>query len=77
MTFTRITFEPGKMGGLACIRGLRITVAAVLRMLASGMAIKEILEEHPDLEPDDIPECLRYAALLAEERVIPLRRTGS
>ena len=77
MNFPRITFEPGKMGGRACIRGLRMTVATVLRMVASGMNTKEILEDHPDLEAEDIAECLRYAAYLADDRVQPLRQTGS
>ena len=77
MQFTRITFEPNKMGGQACIRGLRMTVASVLRMLAGGMTVPEILQDHPDLQAEDIAECLRYAAFLAEERVFPLRRTGS
>jgi len=74
--FPRITFEPGKMGGQACIRGLRFTVASVLRMVAAGMTTREILDDHPDLEAEDIAECLRYAAFLAEDRVISLRPTG-
>lgn len=76
MDFPRVTFEPDKMGGKACIRGLRMTVASVLRMVAGGMTVKEILEEHPDLEAEDIAECLRYAAFLADERVLPLQRTA-
>jgi uncharacterized protein (DUF433 family) len=67
----RITFEPGKLGGKACIRGMRISVSFVLRMLASGMPTQQILREHPDLEPADIDQCLEYAAILAEERVHP------
>jgi uncharacterized protein (DUF433 family) len=54
-----------------------MTVATVLRMVASGMNTKEILEDHPDLEAEDIAECLRYAAYLADDRVQPLRQTGS
>lgn len=76
MDFPRITFEPGKMGGQACIRGMRITVTTVLRMLAGGMKPEEILKDFPYLEPEDIAECLRYAAFLAEERVMPLGRTA-
>lgn len=77
MNFPRITFEPNKMGGQACIRGLRMTVASVLRMVASGMSVDEIVGEHPDLEREDVSECLRYAAFLADDRVLPLRPTGS
>lgn len=59
--FERITVDPNQMGGVPCIRGLRIPVATVLRMLAGGMSEAEILGEYPDLEVEDIRECLRYA----------------
>ena len=61
------------MGGVACVRDLRFPVASVLAMLADGMTAQEILREHPDLEPQDIAECLRYAALAVQERELPLR----
>ncbi len=77
MDFPRITFEAEKMGGKACIRGMRITVATVLKMVAGGMTPAEILQDFPDLEAEDITECLRYAAYLAEEWSYPLQRTGS
>lgn len=77
MHFPRITFEPDKMGGQACIRGMRITVATVLRMVAGGMGNAEILRDYPDLQPEDIAESLRYAAYLAEERHLPLRKAGA
>ncbi len=73
----RITFDPKQMGGQACIRGLRIPVATIVRCVASGMSNKEILEAYPDLDEEDIVESLRYAASLAEDRVIPLTQTGS
>jgi uncharacterized protein (DUF433 family) len=57
-----ITIEPGKRGGKPCIRGLRITVYDVLEMLASGMSQTEILDDFPELEPDDIKACLSFAA---------------
>ncbi len=72
MSFERITFDPGKMGGQACIRGLRIPVATVVRCVASGMSRAEILEAYPELEEEDIAEALRYAASLAEDRIVPL-----
>ena len=72
MKFTRITIEPDKMGGVPCIRGLRIPVATVVGMVANGMTEKDILEAYPDLEPEDIREALFYAAEAVKERQIPL-----
>ena len=57
-----ITIEPGKRGGKPCVRGLRITVYDVLKMLASGMTQAEILKDFPDLTKQDILACLAYAA---------------
>jgi uncharacterized protein (DUF433 family) len=58
----RITLEPGKRGGKPCIRGLRITVYDVLSWLASGMTTQQIIDDFPELEPDDIIACLAFAA---------------
>ncbi len=77
MNKKRITFDPKQMNGQACIRGLRIPVATVVRCVASGMPTKEILEAYPDLEEEDIGAALRYAADLTEDRVIPLTQPGS
>ena len=66
--FERITINPNQMGGVPCIRGLRIPVATVLRMLAGGMSEPEILAGHPDLQVEDIRESLRFAAASAMER---------
>ncbi len=74
MRFERITVEPDKMGGVPCIRGLRIPVATVVGMLAEGMAAEEILADYPDLEAGDIREALEYAAEAVRERELPLRR---
>jgi len=71
MKFTRITIEPDKMGGVPCIRGLRIPVATVIGMVANGMTEKEILDAYPDLEHEDIREALLYAAEAVKERQIP------
>ena len=60
------------MGGLPCIRGLRIPVSRVVDMLADGMTEGEILRELPDLELEDIREALRYAAEAVRERELPL-----
>jgi uncharacterized protein (DUF433 family) len=64
--------EPDKMGGVPCIRGLRIPVATVVGMIAEGMALEEILGAYPDLEAGDVREALEYAAEAVRER--PLRR---
>jgi len=72
--FERITVNPNQMGGVACVRGLRIPVATVLRMLAGGMSQQEILAEYPDLQPEDIRECLRFAAVSAMERELAVPR---
>ena len=72
MTFSRITVDSKKMGGVPCIRGLRIPVATVVGMIADGMAQEEILSSFPDLEPEDIREALRFAAEAVRERELPL-----
>jgi uncharacterized protein (DUF433 family) len=59
---SRITQTPGLCGGRPCIRGLRIRVSDILEMLACGVDAKEILQDFPDLEPDDISACLLFAA---------------
>ena len=72
MKFTRITVDPHQMGGVPCIRGLRIPVATVVGMVADGMSDEEIVVTLPDLEPADIQEALRYAAEAVRERELPL-----
>jgi uncharacterized protein (DUF433 family) len=70
-TFDRITFEPGKMDGRACIRGLRITVGLIVSLVAEGVSWDDILGDYPDLEREDIRQALAYAAWLAREEVVP------
>jgi uncharacterized protein (DUF433 family) len=72
MGFRRITTDPKQMGGVPCIRGLRIPVATVVAMVAEGMPNTEILQVYPDLEMEDIREALRYAAEAVRERELPL-----
>lgn len=72
MTFTRITISPKQMGGVPCIRGLRIPVSTVVGMIADGMTDAEILRSFPDLQLEDIREALRYAAEAVRERELPL-----
>jgi uncharacterized protein (DUF433 family) len=69
--FDRITFDPQVMAGQACIRGMRIPVSLIVSLLANDMQTPEILEEYPDLEPEDIKQALEYASWLASERVFP------
>ena len=72
MKFTRITIDPKQMGGVPCIRGLRIPVATVVAMVADGMSVQEILDAYPDLEPEDVREALLFAAEAVRERQLPL-----
>ena len=71
----RITFEPGKMGGRACIRGKRITVSLIVNLSANGMTAEEIVTAYPYLEVADVRQALHYAAWLAEESVLPIEPT--
>ena len=72
MNSSPITTKPAQMGGVPCIRGLRIPVATVVGMLADGMTAEEVLAALPDLEPADVPEALRYAAEAVRERELHL-----
>jgi uncharacterized protein (DUF433 family) len=72
MEFHRITVDPRQMGGVPCLRRLRIPVATVVGMVADGMSDEDILQAYPDLEREDIREALRYAAAALQERELPL-----
>jgi uncharacterized protein (DUF433 family) len=72
MTFDRITVHAEQMGGVPCIRGLRIPVATIVGMVADGMTREEILAAYPDLQPADVEQALRYAADAVRERELPL-----
>lgn len=72
MMYTRITVDSAMMGGVPCIRGLRIPVATVVGMVADAMSEAEILAAYPDLQLEDIHEALRYAAEAVRERELPL-----
>ncbi len=76
MTFTRITVRPEQMGGVPCIRELRIPVATVVGMTSERMADAELLAAFPDLEAEDISEALEYAAVAVRERELPLAPSG-
>ena len=72
----RITVNPKQMGGVPCIRGLRIPVATVVGMIASGMTAAEVVQELPPLELADVAAALRFAADAVADREIPLQPTA-
>ena len=72
MKFPCITTDPGQMGRVPCLRGLRIPVATVVAMVADGMSQEEILAAYPDLEAEDIRESLYYAAEAVREGSLPV-----
>ena len=72
MEFKRITTNPRQMGGVPCLRGLRIPVATIVALVAEGQSTHEILTLYPDLDADDVREALLFAAEAVRERVLPL-----
>ncbi len=68
----RITTDPEVMGGQPCIRGLRIPVSVIIKLIASGKKNEEILEDYPELEEEDIKQSLEYAAWTVSEKVLPV-----
>lgn len=72
MSFERISISPDQMGGVPCIRGLRIPVATIVEMVAEDMTTDEILAAYPDLEREDISAALRFAAEAMRERELPM-----
>lgn len=71
--FDRITVEPGKMHGQPCIRGLRFTVAHLVRLVAAGWDLDQIQADFPFIETEDVHQALLYAADSAEVTTLPLR----
>ena len=72
MKFSRITVNPAQMGGVPCIRGMRIPAATVVGMIAEDMSPDEILRAYPDLVLEDIREAMLFAADALRERELPL-----
>lgn len=72
----RITVDPNVMGGVPCLRGLRIPVATVVNMIAGGLTVQDILDELPPLEGDDVAAALRFAADAVSDREILLQATA-
>jgi uncharacterized protein (DUF433 family) len=73
VSFDRITHRPDVLAGRATIRGLRISVAHIVNLVANGMTADQIVADLPDLEPEDIRQALAYAAALAKDELHPLR----
>lgn len=69
----RITVDPAQCGGRPCIRGMRIRVSDVLDLLASGLSLEDIIEEMPDLEPEDIRASLRFIGSRLNTPASPVR----
>lgn len=72
MKLDRITFSPDILGGKACIRGMRISVSLVVKLVANGMSRNEICEAYPDLEDEDITQALMYASVCAGDGVVDI-----
>lgn len=72
MEFKRVTTNPRQMGGVPCLRGLRIPLATIVALVAEGQTTQEILTLYPDLEAEDIREALFFAAEAVRERALPL-----
>lgn len=73
MPLERISIDPNICHGQACVRGTRIPVHQIVRMLANGDTVEDLLAEYPSLTREDIMACLDYAAELAEEQVTPIQ----
>ncbi len=71
VSYTRITVDPERMGGVPCIRDLRMPVATIVALVSEGLTDVQIVEMHPDLVVEDVREALRYAAEALQERSIP------
>lgn len=68
----RISIDPQVCHGQACIKGTRIPVHQIVRMLANGDTVEDLLEEYPSITREDVLACLDYAGALAEEEVTPI-----
>lgn len=73
--FDRITDNPSVLAGRACVRGLRISVAHIVNLVANGMTAEDIITDIPELELEDVRQALAYAASIADDRVYPITAT--
>lgn len=72
-TYDRISHDPAILAGRAAIRGLRISVAHVVNLVANGLTAAQVIRELPDLDEEDVRQALAYAAALAQDELHPLR----
>ena len=72
-SFDRITQNPNVLAGRSTIRGLRISVAHVINLVANGMTPAQIVDELPDLEEEDVRQSIAFAAAPAQDEIPPLR----
>jgi uncharacterized protein (DUF433 family) len=72
VAYERITVDPGRMGGLPCIRDTRVTVTAVLGQLAAGRTRDQVIADYPYLDHQDVLAALAYAAVAVQERELPV-----
>lgn len=70
--FERITIDPKVFGGKPCIRGMRFPVSKILDLIAADVSRKEILDDYPYLEEEDIRQALKYAAWIAQEEMVEI-----
>lgn len=75
--YERISINPNVCHGQACVKGTRIPVYQIIRMIANGDTIDELLKEYPSIKREDILACLDYAAALTEEQVTPIEALSS
>jgi uncharacterized protein (DUF433 family) len=72
MKFDRITTKPDQMGGEPCIRGMRMPVSTVVRHIAEGWSIEQLLTEWPELEAEDVRQALLFASEATRVRHLPI-----
>src|SRR5436190_23146018 len=75
--YERISIDPNVCHGQACIKGTRIPVHQIFRMLANGDSIEKLLQAYPSLTREDILACFDYAGALADDEISPLERAAS
>lgn len=74
LKFDRITADPEILAGKACIRGMRIPVSLIVNLVANGMTVAEVIEDYPDIEPEDVRQALQYASWTADDSLFaPVR----
>ena len=76
MKFDRITINPAQMNGQPCIRGMRLTVQRVVKLVAEHLDREELKKDYPDLEDEDIRQALAFAAESMDDAILSLARSN-